>query len=60
MSTTFIFAAGVICFGFTLIGVILTVYEFKNITQSNPNRVAPAQPTPLTVDFAEQIGRAHV
>ena len=58
MSTTFIFAAGVICFGFTLIGVILTVYEFKNITQSNPNRVAPAQPTPLTVDFAEPRSRA--
>jgi len=55
MSTTFIFGAGVICFGLTLIGVILTVYEFKSITQSNPNRVAPA---PLTVDFAEPRSRA--
>lgn len=58
MSTTFIFGAGVICFGLTLIGVILTVYEFKSITQSNPNRVAPAQPRPLTVDFAEPRSRA--
>ena len=58
MSTTFIFGAGVICFGLVLIGVILTVYEFKKISQSNPNRVAPAQPKPLTVDFAEPRSRA--
>ena len=58
MSTTFIFGAGVICFGLTLIGVILTVYEFKNISQSTSNRVAPAQSKPLTVDFAEPRSRA--
>ena len=58
MSTTFIFGAGVICFGLTLIGVILTMFEFKNITQSNPNRVVTVQPTPLTVGYVEPRSRA--
>ncbi len=58
MSDAFIFEAGVICFGLTVIGVILTVYEFKKISRASVKPVAPAKPLPLAVEFVEPRSRA--
>ena len=59
MSNTFILAAGVICFGLTLIGVILTVYEFKNLARASAKGLASVEPLPMTmVELAEQRSRA--
>jgi hypothetical protein len=51
MSTDLIFAAGVICFALTMIGAILTVYEFKRIARANPQPSAPLAPSPIAVEF---------
>ena len=51
MNTAFIFGAGVLCFGLTLVGVILTIYEFRKISRVSASPVAPESRAPLAVDF---------
>lgn len=58
MNTAFIFGAGVICFGLTLVGVILTIYEFRKISRVSARSVAPGSTLPLAVDFPASRSRA--
>ena len=46
MSTSLIFATGVICFALTLLGVLLTVHEFKQLARTNAKPSTPAAPVP--------------
>ena len=50
MSTSLIFATGVICFALTLIGVLLTIYEFKQLSRTNAKPSVTAAPLPLAVE----------
>jgi cbb3-type cytochrome oxidase subunit 3 len=38
-----IFAAGIICFALTMVGVLLTVYEFRKLGHANSARLTPAK-----------------
>ena len=50
MTTTSILVAGIICFALTLIGVLLTVYEFKKIGRASSTRSTPAKASQVAVE----------
>jgi len=50
MSTSLIFATGVLCFALTLVGVLLTVYEFKQLARANARASTSAAPLPPAVE----------
>ena len=50
MTTTSILIAGVICFALTLVGAVLTVYEFKKIGRTSSTHSTRANAAPLAVE----------
>ncbi|MDA0821630.1 MAG: hypothetical protein O3C28_04300 [Proteobacteria bacterium] len=55
MTSTSILVSGIVCFALTIVGVILTVYEFKNIARESAARATPARPLALN-DEPERVG----
>jgi len=50
MTITSIFVAGIVCFALILVGLVLTIYEFRNIARQSDVRQMPTRPVPLKVE----------
>jgi len=50
MTITSILVAGIVCFALTIVGVVLTVFEFRNITRQSGERITPMRPVALNVE----------
>ena len=50
MTTTSILVAGIVCFALTLIGAVLTVYEFKKIGHASSTRSTPAKASQVAIE----------
>jgi hypothetical protein len=58
MISSQIFATGVVCFAITLIGALLTIYEFSQLSRANAKLSAPPTPLPAGVHALQPRRRA--
>lgn len=50
MTTTSILVAGIVCFALTMLGAVLTVYEFKKLGRASSTRSPPAKASQVAVE----------
>ena len=58
MSNSLIFLTGVFCFAMTMLGVGLTILEFKRITRTNTNPVLIVKTISASVETIKARARA--